>query len=261
MSTTTDLSGRVAIVTGAASGIGRASARLLAEAGADVVCADISGDGAQATATQLGPHASAAALNVADRDAVDALVTSTAERFGRLDVMANIAGIISTGPSTDVDPAELERILGVNLKGVIWGIQAAARVMARQGAGSIINMASGAVDVAAPQLLSYAVSKAGVVQATKTFAIELGPMGVRVNAVAPGFVETGMTGRHFTNPDGSIDPVKREATFAPMRQASPLGMVGEPEDIGHAVLYLASDASRFMTGQVLRPNGGVGMPG
>jgi 3-oxoacyl-[acyl-carrier protein] reductase len=100
-----------------------------------------------------------------------------------------------------------------------------------------------------------------VVQATKVFAAELGPAGVRVNAVAPGFIVTGMTGRHFTDADGTVDEDRKEATLAPMRAMAPLGMVGEPDDIAHAVVYLASDATRFMTGQVLRPNGGVAMPG
>jgi 3-oxoacyl-[acyl-carrier protein] reductase len=99
-----------------------------------------------------------------------------------------------------------------------------------------------------------------VAQLTKTLAVEVAPAGVRVNAVAPGFVVTNMTSRHWVRPDGTIDEAAREATLAPMRDRSPLGLLGEPDDIAYAVLYLASDASKFMTGQILRPNGGVVMP-
>jgi len=255
------LDGRVAIVTGAASGIGRASAVRLAAAGATVVCADVDGAGAAATASLIGSPASAVALDVSDRAAVHDAVADTVARLGRLDVMANIAGIITQGPSVDVTEDELDRIIAVNLKGVLWGCQAAGRAMAAQGSGSVVNMASAAVDSPAPGLLGYSICKAGVVQATKVFAAELGPSGVRVNAVAPGFIVTGMTSRHFTNADGSVDEACKEATLAPMRRMSPLATTGEPDDIAHAVVYLASDESRFMTGQVLRPNGGVAMPG
>jgi 3-oxoacyl-[acyl-carrier protein] reductase len=125
--------------------------------------------------------------------------------------------------------------------------------------GSITNTSSAAADAPSPNVVSYAICKAGVVQMTKTLAYEIGRKGVRVNAVAPGFVLTGMTGRYFVRPDGSVDEEMREAVLGPMRKATPLRAIGEPEDIAGAVLYLASDASKFMTGQVVRPNGGVAM--
>jgi len=256
-----DLSGRVAMVTGAASGLGRAASLLLSAAGAAVACVDVqSADSTTTAITDEGGQAMAITLDVTDRGQVGDAVRRVADTFGRLDVMANIAGIITQGPSVDVTEGELDRILAVNLKGALWGCQAAARVMAAQGSGSIINMASAAIDGPSPNLLCYAVSKAGVAQLTKTFAAELGPAGVRVNGIAPGFVVTGMTGRHFTRPDGTVDEAAKAAVLTPIAQRAPLGRIGEPEDIAHAVLYLASDASRFVTGQMLRPNGGVAMP-
>jgi 3-oxoacyl-[acyl-carrier protein] reductase len=259
-----DLTGRTAVVTGAGSGIGRASAVRMAEAGATVVCADVNGDAAARTVAliqQASGTATAATVDVSHREQVGTLIADTVARAGGLDVMCNIAGII--GPPllvTEVTEGELERVLAVNLKGVVWGCQAAARVMVEQGRGSIINMSSGAIDVPAPGLITYALAKAGVAQLTKTLAVEVASRGVRVNAVAPGFVVTGMTSRHWVRADGTIDDQAREAALAPMRERSPLGVLGEPDDIAYAVLYLASDASKFMTGQILRPNGGVVMP-
>jgi 3-oxoacyl-[acyl-carrier protein] reductase len=256
-----ELDGRVAFVTGAASGIGQASARLLAGAGAMVVCADVDGAGAAATAGSIGPAASAVTLDVTRRDDVDAAVREAATRHGRLDIMCNIAGIILSSLVVDTTEEDLDRLFAVNLKGVLFGCQSAARIMCEHGSGSIINMASAAVDVPAPTLAMYAMAKAAVVQLTRTLATEVAGRGVRVNAVAPGFVVTGMTARHFRRPDGTIDSEgMKEAVLEPMRKRNPLGRVGQPDDIGWAVLYLASDASSYMTGQILRPNGGAAMP-
>ena len=166
--------------------------------------------------------------------------------------MANIAGIISGGPITATEEADLDRILAVNLKGVFFGCQAALRVMGERGSGSIVNMTSTAIDQPAAGLAAYSIAKAGVAMLTRVAAQEGGPLGVRVNAVAPGFVVTPMTQRD--------DPAQMESMVKAMRARSPLKTVGEPSDIAYAVLYLASDASRFVTGQILRPNGGVAMP-
>lgn len=251
-----DLHGRTAIVTGAASGIGAATARVLAAAGADVVCADVSAEGADATAASIGGRARAVALDVTDRAAVEALIGSVE----RLDVLCNIAGIITQSPVLDLDDDDFERVFSVNFRGVLHGSRAAARRMAGEGGGSIVNMASGAIDAAAPGLVSYGVSKAAVVQLTRTLATEVGPHGVRVNCVAPGVVETAMTARHWTEPDGSVDPAKRDGVLGAMARMAPLRRIGQPEDVAWAVLYLASDAGRFVTGQIIRPNGGVSMP-
>jgi 3-oxoacyl-[acyl-carrier protein] reductase len=258
-----DLTGRVAIVTGAASGIGRASALLLGAAGAAVVCADLDGDGAADTARRLDEaqgHGYDRRVDVTIPGAMDALVDEAVAELGRVDVMANIAGIIVQSPVVDLDDDALDRILAVNLKGVVRGCRAAARVMSGQGSGSIVNMASAAIDTPSPGLAGYGMAKAAVVQLTRVLATEMGPHGVRVNAVAPGFVETAMTSRRFTAADGTVDETHRQAVLEAVSRSTPLRTVGRPEDIAHAVLYLSSDASRFVTGQILRPNGGVAMP-
>nr|WP_207892162.1 SDR family NAD(P)-dependent oxidoreductase [Streptacidiphilus pinicola] len=249
---------RVAVVTGAGSGIGRATARLLAAAGAHVVCADVDGVAAERTAAEFGGVP--AEVDVALREQVAELIEGTARRFGRLDILCNIAGIIRTGLVVDVPEEDLDAVWAVNFKGTFHTCQTAARIMCAQGSGAIVNTASGAVDSATPEIMSYSVSKAAVVQLTKNLAAEVGRFGVRVNAVAPGLVRTAMTSRHYLRPDGSIDEDARAAAEKPLRRMSPLGMIGEPEDIAHAVHYLVSDAARFVTGQILRPNGGVAMP-
>ncbi|MET9605486.1 SDR family NAD(P)-dependent oxidoreductase [Streptomyces sp. NPDC006512] len=247
-----DLTGRTAFVTGAASGIGRATAVLLARAGAAVHCADRDAHGLAATTALIaaaGGSARAHPLDVTDRAALRAAVAAA----GPLDVVAAIAGVMHTSSVLETSDEDLDRVLDVNFKGVLRTCQEGVRAMIAAGRpGSVITMASGAVDAAQPGLLCYSAAKAAVVQLTKTLATESGPHGIRVNAVAPGWIRTPMTGRH------SAEVLER--TEAAMVRMSPLGRVGEPEDIAQAVLYLACDASSFMTGQILRPNGGVSMP-
>ncbi|MEV7611332.1 SDR family NAD(P)-dependent oxidoreductase [Streptomyces sp. NPDC089799] len=247
-----DLTGRTALITGAASGIGRASARLLAESGATVHCADRDEEGLHETAALVGEAGGTAVvhvLDVTDRDRVRAAVAAA----GRIDIAAAIAGIMHTSSVVDTLDEDLDRVFSVNFKGVLYTCQEAARAMLAAGTpGAIVTMASGAVDAASPGLLCYSAAKAAVVQLTRTLATETGPRGIRVNAVAPGWIRTPMTGRH--------GPEAQEQTEAAMTRMAPLRRVGEAEDIARAVLYLASDASSFMTGQILRPNGGVAMP-
>ncbi|WP_055494293.1 SDR family NAD(P)-dependent oxidoreductase [Streptomyces sp. TP-A0356] len=246
-----DLSGRTAFVTGAASGIGRASAVLLAEAGATVHCADRDAPRLHETATLIkgrGGTAHTHHLDVTDR----AQLRRAVESCERLDAMAAVAGIMHSSPVLETRDEDLDRVLAVNFKGVLHACQEAALRMIADGTrGSIVTMASGAVDTGGPGLLCYGVAKAAVVQLTKTLATEVGRHGIRVNAVAPGWTRTPMTLRH-----GQAQA--RTEVF--MARLSPLGRVGEPEDVAHAVLHLASDASSFTTGQILRPNGGVAMP-
>ncbi|MEU5045664.1 SDR family NAD(P)-dependent oxidoreductase [Streptomyces griseorubiginosus] len=247
-----DLTGRTAFVTGAASGIGRASAVLLAQAGATVHCADRDEMGLHGTASLVkdtGGTAHTHPLDVTDRERLHRAVASC----GHLDILAAVAGIMHSSPVLETRDEDLDRVLNVNFKGVLYACQEAARVMIARGTrGSIVTMASGAVDTGGPGLLCYGAAKAAVVQLTKTLATEVGRYGIRVNAVAPGWIRTPMTDRH--------DEETQAHTEALMSRMSPLKRVGEPEDIAHAVLHLASDASSFTTGQILRPNGGVAMP-
>ncbi|MFF3962416.1 SDR family NAD(P)-dependent oxidoreductase [Streptomyces griseorubiginosus] len=247
-----DLTGRTAFVTGAASGIGRASAVLLAQAGATVHCADRDEMGLHGTASLVkdaGGTAHTHPLDVTDREQLRRAVAFC----GHLDILAAVAGIMHSSPVLETRDEDLDRVLDVNFKGVLYACQEAARLMIARGTrGSIVTMASGAVDTGGPGLLCYGAAKAAVVQLTKTLATEVGRYGIRVNAVAPGWIRTPMTDRH--------DEDTQAHTEALMSRMSPLKRVGEPEDIAHAVLHLASDASSFTTGQILRPNGGVAMP-
>ncbi|WP_420638715.1 SDR family NAD(P)-dependent oxidoreductase [Candidatus Poriferisocius sp.] len=256
-----DLSDRVAVVTGAASGIGRGTAVTLAKAGASVVLADIDADGMGETGGELdalGAAWSTVPTDVSDKAAVDALVADALQRHGRLDIMVNNAGIITDSLMVDTTPEQLDRVVNVNLKGVYWGTAAAGRAMADQQSGSIVNLSSAGADMPAPMISVYALTKAAVKMITRTAAVEMAP--IRVNAVAPGSIETPIYDRHFLGADGKVDPERQRAHFDNIAGLNPLGFVGDPSDIAYAILYLCSDAGRFVTGQTVRPNGGVVMP-
>jgi 3-oxoacyl-[acyl-carrier protein] reductase len=256
-----ELTGRVAIVTGAAGGVGRGCAEALAAAGAHVVCADLkNGDRTTEIIRSRGGSAESVSLDVADKGAVEALVDDVVERRGRLDVMINNAGIHIRAAALETSEQELDRIYAVNAKGVIFGCQAAGRVMAQQGFGSVINIASEAIDRPAAEILAYSASKAAVRQATRTFAIELSPKGVRFNTIAPGWMLTPLTEQlNAATEDKSAAEALAERLQA-RAAIYPLGRTGTPADVAYAALYLASDASSWMTGQALRLNGGGSMP-
>jgi 3-oxoacyl-[acyl-carrier protein] reductase len=254
-----DLTGRSAVVTGGASGIGEATALTLAAAGARVVVADIDEAGAEKTAAAIGEAGGsgvAVRCDVSRRADVDAAVDRAAADFGRLDAMCNVAGIPIDTTIADTSEEQLERGIAINLKGVFYGCQAALRVMGPQGSGSIVNVSSAGIDAPAKGYGVYAMTKAGVAMLTKTLAVEAGPLGIRVNAIAPGATITPFTARHVYEPDGTLNQARYDAFVEQMRGLSPIGLVGEAQDQAYLILYLVSDAARFCTGSIWRANGG-----
>lgn len=258
------LEGKVAVVTGGASGIGEATAHVLAAAGAAVVVGDIAQEGAEQTVkaiSEAGGRAVAHATDVTSRADVDGLVTRAVEEYGHLDVMCNVAGIAADGPALDITEADFDRLMAINARGVMFGAQAAARQMIEQETGgSIINVSSTSIDTPAPGYALYAMTKAAVAQLTMTMAFELGKHGVRINTIAPGMTITPFTLRHSYDEDGNLDQEKYDDFVKRMSYLSPLRTVGEAIDQAYLMLYLASDAARWCTGQVWRVNGGQSMP-
>jgi 3-oxoacyl-[acyl-carrier protein] reductase len=258
-----DLSGRVAVLTGVASGIGQATARMLASAGASIVGGDLDELGAQATADEIktqGGTAVVRRIDVTKRSEVDALVDGAVSEFGRVDIMGNIAGVPHNKLVAECSDEEFERILAINLKSVFYGCQAAIRHMIPQGSGSIVNISSGAIDTPAPTLACYGMTKAAVAMLTKTLATEVGRHGIRVNAIAPGMILTNFSRHNFVDEQGNVVPEKLEQYHKRAGAMAPLGRAGEADDVARSFLYLVSEAAAFVTGQIERPNGGVAMP-
>ncbi len=247
-----DITGKVAIVTGGASGIGRAIALALAESGANVVIADRALDGAEEMAREIesaGGKAIATKTDVTDSKEVEQMVQRTIEKFGKIDILINNAGIIARSSVMDMREEELDRTFEVNLKGVVLCSQAAARHMIEQKSGKIVNMGSSLSSRASVCNLSgggadYCASKAAVQAFTRTLAMELGPYGINVNAVAPGTTNTPMH-----------EGLWEMATIY-FQNSVPLGRLAEPEDIADVVVFLVTDAARYITGQTIHVNGG-----
>jgi 3-oxoacyl-[acyl-carrier protein] reductase len=256
------LEGRVAVITGAASGLGREIARVFSQAGAKIVLADINLDGLEGTAAivrEAGGTAIVCRVDAAVPADVDELADAAVKAFGRIDSWVNAAGIAFLAPVDGTDPAAAARLLSINALGVQWGITAASRAMKQSHGGTIVNISSAGGIQPVPQMSVYCMSKAAVNQLTKISALELGSSGIRVNAVAPGWIDTPMGSQIYRDDQGEIIPEMREKVLKEQAAQSLIGILGTPNDIALAALYLASDASRFVTGQVLTVNGGVSM--
>jgi NAD(P)-dependent dehydrogenase (short-subunit alcohol dehydrogenase family) len=246
-----DVAGRTAVVTGASAGIGEALARGLARAGARVVLAARRVDRLEALTKELvaaGVTALAVPCDVRNEAEVDALVAATLDRFGAVDVLVNNAGVSSVFPAEDEPPASWSQVLSVNLTGAFLCAQRFGRPMLAAGRGSIINVASVVGLRASRQIpqASYAASKGALVNLTRELAVQWARRGVRVNAIAPGWFKSEMTREMFSDEDG----------VAYIRRHTPMGRAGELTELVGPVLFLASDASSYVTGQILPVDGG-----
>jgi NAD(P)-dependent dehydrogenase (short-subunit alcohol dehydrogenase family) len=243
-----ELPGRVAIVTGAARGIGYAIAERLSKAGAQVMVADIAEDGASAAAERLREgvgKAAGVAADVTSPDEVGAMVERAIEAFGAVDILVNNAGITGRdAPLWETTDEDWEKVLGLNLTGVFYCCRAVVSHMRERGSGAIVNVASFSGKEGNPNMIPYSVSKAGVICLTKALAKEVIHDGVRVNAVAPGVIETPL-----------LDQLQPEA-IEYMRSKVPMGRMGSPEEVAAVVHFLASDAASFVTGQCYDVSGG-----
>jgi 3-oxoacyl-[acyl-carrier protein] reductase len=248
------LKARVVLITGGAAGIGQATALRFAEEGAKVVICDVSEEAGQRTADELGPDAAFYRVDVADRRAVQEWVDDVFARYGRIDVLVNNAGILRDNMLVKVKHGELVKqmpeeefdlVVAVNLKGVFNCTQAVAPYMIRQGSGVILNATSVVGLDGNFGQTNYVATKAGVIGMTKVWARELGRYNIRVNTVAPGFILTDMLRQ------------MPESVLQQMIARVPLGRIGQPGDVARAYLFLASDEASFISGAVLRVDGGV----
>ncbi len=254
-----ELAGKVAVVTGSASGIGRGMVERFVAEGARVVIADMEEDRGEALAATLGPDVLFRRTDVSDPEQVGALVAATVEKFGGLHVMVNNAGVSGTMHRRflDDDLADFHRIMAVNVLGVMAGTRDAARHMAASGGGSIINVTSIGGIQAGSGVMTYRASKAAVIQFTKSAAIELAHYEIRVNAIAPGNIPTPLSATSAANMDQEEIERYEAAIRHTMGDDRPLKREGTPEDIAQAALYFASDRSRYVTGTVLPVDGGT----
>ena len=256
-----ELSGKVAIVTGGANGIGRATVEVFAQEGAKVVIADLDEEHGNRLSSALGSVARFKRTDVSKREDVQALIDYTLAEFGALDVMFNNAGVTdnSHGSLLDNDFAPFERVMRVNVLGVMLGTQIAARHMVKHGGGSIINTASIGGVKSGHGFPIYRSAKAGVIQFTQSAAIELGPDLIRVNCICPGNIPTDLG--TFQTPEPGMTQAQAERIYSAVRGVrmnfQPLKRQGQPRDIGNAALFLASDRSLQITGQVLSVDGGA----
>lgn len=246
---------KVVVVTGGASGIGAAVAERFVADGAQVVVADLDASQAAHTARALGDTCTATAVDMADEGAVEALFAATMDRFGRVDVLVNNAGIIHVAPLTDMDLAAWQRVMDVNATGTFLGCRAAARAMMSGGQGGvIINASSGAGRRGVANLAAYCASKAAVIMLTQSLAIELAPHGIRVNCVTPGHIETPFW-QHIAAGFAAATGQPEDAVIAGFRDSVPAGRFGRPEEVAAAVAWLASDEAAYVSGESVAING------
>ena len=248
------IAGKVCVVTGAGSGIGRASALRLAEEGGRVLCADQHAATAAETAglaVSAGGIASSCKVDVSDPREVDAMIADAVARYGRLDVLVNNAGVNIPGVLHEVSDEVIDRTLAVNVKGQIYGCRAAIPHMLSGGGGSIINISSVNGLVSEPFLAVYSASKGASVMLTKGVALDYAKLGIRCNVICPGWVDTPINHAHAEMLGGLAHVYDTIDTF------QPIGRPGEPREIAHVVLFLASDEASFMTGSVVAVDGGM----
>lgn len=247
------LKDRVAIITGSARGIGATTALTFAREGAKVVICDVNTELGKELATEINnglgnglPRAIFLPVNVADETSVSALVAQTVKQFGRLDILVNNAGVTRDAQLKKMTEEEFDFVIDINLKGVFHCGRAAAQQMLEQGEGGVILNAASIVGLDGNfGQTNYASTKAGVIAMTKVWARELGPKGIRVNAVAPGFIETPMTAK------------MPEKIYSTMVERTPLRRAGKPQDVANAYLWLAGEEASFVNGVVLRVDGGI----
>lgn len=245
-----ELAGKVALITGAAQGIGKAVALLLARNGADIVASDVNLERAEETAKEIeaiGRRAMAIRVDVANLVNVEQMVEAILEQFGQIDILINNAGITRDKLILRMTEEDWDAVLNVNLKGTFNCTKAVIRHMSKQKSGKIVNIASVVGEMGNAGQANYSASKAGVIGFTKTIAREFAQRGINVNAIAPGYIETPMT-------QALPEKVKEE-----LKRMIPMERLGRPEDVAEAALFLVSEASSYITGQVLNVNGGIYM--
>jgi NAD(P)-dependent dehydrogenase (short-subunit alcohol dehydrogenase family) len=240
-----ELDGKVAVITGAGSGMGRAAAQVFAREGAKILAADVTGNQDE-TAAELGDGVVPCQCDVSVEAEVEAMFAAAVDTFGRVDAVLNVAGIGGFGMLAELPLEEYERVLNVNLKGVVLGTKHGINAMIPTGGGSIVNWASIGGLGASPGTSAYSASKAGVISFTKSAAVEYGTKGIRANAVCPGFVETALTGGPGSG-----------ARFPQLLEASALKRAGQPEEVAELASFLASDRASFITGAVISIDGGT----
>ena len=245
-----DLTGKVALVTGAAQGIGKAVAMLLAQRGADIIVSDINLEKAEETSKEiatLGPRAMAIRANVAVVEEVEKMVQAIIERFGQIHILVNNAGIARDKLLLRMTEEDWDLVLDINLKGTFNCTKAVIRYMSKQRYGKIVNIASVVGEMGNAGQANYSASKAGVIGFTKTIAREFASRGINVNAIAPGYIVTPMT------------EVLPEKAKEDLKRMIPMERLGQPEEVAQAALFLVSEASNYITGQVINVNGGIYM--